>query len=237
MNFLAFHRRGACAVDLSAPDLPSYATIPIRSVNYVTLSVTAEESVLEPIESPLMQAEQLIVRAIREGDARVAPRFYELLRPVVDRVLCRVLGGRDSEHEDIVQLSFEQIVASVVSGRYRAECSLTTWATVVASRVALSELRRRTRKRHVELLSEPVSDVDQEQRLEARRRLRCLKQALARLSSERAEAVYLRDVEGYSELEMSQLLGISRTAVHSRVVRGRRELRSLMAQLLEGHHA
>jgi RNA polymerase sigma-70 factor (ECF subfamily) len=87
------------------------------------------------------------------------------------------------------------------------------------------------------LLSEPVSDVDQEQRLEARRQLRCLKQALARLSSERAEAVYLRDVEGYSELEMSQLLEISRTAVHSRVVRGRRELRSLMAQLLEGHHA
>jgi RNA polymerase sigma-70 factor (ECF subfamily) len=152
-------------------------------------------------------------------------------------VLYRVLGARDGEHEDIVQLSFEQIVSSVTSGRYREECSLTTWATLVASRVALSELRRRSRKRQAELLSEPASELDQERRLEARQRLRCLKQALARLSSERAEAVYLRDVEGYSEGEMSRLLGISETAAHSRVVRARRLLRSLFGELLEGHLA
>jgi RNA polymerase sigma-70 factor (ECF subfamily) len=206
-------------------------------VNYVTLSVAAEGSVLEAIETAPMQGDTLIVQAIRDGDPRMAPRFYELLRPVVDRVLYRVLGARDGEHEDIVQLSFEQIVSSVTSGRYREECSLTTWATLVASRVALSELRRRSRKRQAELLSEPASELDQERRLEARQRLRCLKQALARLSSERAEAVYLRDVEGYSEGEMSRLLGISETAAHSRVVRARRQLRSLFAELLEGHHA
>src|SRR5262249_47491057 len=90
-----------------------------------------------------------LIRAVLRGDDRVAAELYRSLYPTVDRTLCRIFGGRDREHEDLVQNAFEQIVSTIASSKFNRACSLATWASAVTTKVGLSALRTRCRERNV----------------------------------------------------------------------------------------
>src|SRR5262245_55047750 len=74
-----------------------------------------------------------IVRGAKELGAEVCKRLLH----VVDATLFRMLGRRESDHDDLVQSTLEQILTTIYAGKFSGRCSLTTWASAIACHVAL----------------------------------------------------------------------------------------------------
>ncbi len=194
-------------------------------------------------EAPARQPGDLeIIEGLRAGRREAAVALYELVEPAIGATLEQVLGRADRDHDDLCQLALIRIVDSVVDSRFAGRCNLRTWANVIATRLALDELRRRRRERRVLAPEEageraevpaPASGSP-ERRLAERQDLSMLRAALSRLRPAQAEAVLLFDVLGHDLREVSELTGMSVAAAQSNVVRGRQELRRLLERARPG---
>jgi len=171
-----------------------------------------------------------IIEAVVCGDGAVAGELYDRLVHSVDQTLYRVLGKRESDHEDLVQSAFEQIVKTLATRRFAGACSLRTWASSVATHVGLNALRSRRRERGVFDRSEvdaPASTAgrdDPERDVTLRRDIDRVRAELGQMNATRAEALLLHDVLGHDLAEIAALTGVSIAAAQSRLVRGRHEL-------------
>ena len=88
-------------------------------------------------------SDEQLIDAVQRGDSRVADELYRRLSAVVDRTLYKVFGRREPDHDDIVQMAFEQIVETLTRQQFARACSLETWAARVAGHVGLNALRSR----------------------------------------------------------------------------------------------
>jgi RNA polymerase sigma-70 factor, ECF subfamily len=167
----------------------------------------------------------------------VTRELYTKIFPTVDRTLCRVFGGRDRDHEDMLQTAFEQIVSTIASRKFERACSLSTWASAVTAKVGLLALRSRCRERRVvdrsadietaKAVATPRYEIDRQ--LSARSQIRRLHVLLSAMSPKRAEILLLHDVAGLDLSEIATLTGASASAVQSRLARGHRELMHRMS--------
>lgn len=154
------------------------------------------------------------------------------LGPRIYHVALRVLGD-ETDAEDAVQQAFTDAVRGV-SG-FRGEASASTWMWRIAHHAMGKTLRRRARK-EVQLLSlselgpsggevcdavpvTPEEAVDQARIVDLA--IRCLDQ----LPAAERELLALRDLEGLSVREVSEILGMSIAATKSRIHRARLALR------------
>ena len=178
------------------------------------------------------KTDEELIEAVLRGDDRVTAELYAKLFPAVDRTLCRIFGGRDRDHEDMVQMAFEQIISTIALQKFGRACSLTTWASAVTTNVGLVALRSRCRERKVVDRSGDIHQTkpgevpryDIERQLGARDTIQRLQAALSDMSPRRAEILFLHDVAGLELSEIAVLTGASTAAVQSLLVRGRREL-------------
>ncbi len=182
-------------------------------------------------EVVLLASEQELLDGIVRGDDRIAAELYRRLLPAVEMSLVRVFGRREAEHEDLVQIVFEQIILTLAKQSYAQACSLKTWASSIAARVALKTLRNRYRQRKVfdfraepELVNLQRSPDDVERQVASRQSVQRLREELSQLAPPKAEAVVLHDVLGHGLLEIAAMTGTSVTAAQTRLSRGRREL-------------
>jgi DNA-directed RNA polymerase specialized sigma24 family protein len=152
------------------------------------------------------QGDEALVTAVARGDSRASSGLYDRLADVVDDTLFRVFGRREPDHDDLVQATFERIVAALSRHAFARACNLSSLACRIATRVGLDALRARR------------PDVDR------------VRRDLASMSPENAEAVLLHDLCGYELAEIAQLTGASASDVQSRLARGRRELQSKGAE-------
>jgi RNA polymerase sigma-70 factor (ECF subfamily) len=177
-------------------------------------------------------SDEEIIDAVVRGDDRVADLLYDRTVAVIDRTLLRVLGRRESDHDDLVQATFEQIVLTLVRQRFARACSLATWAARVASHIGLNALRSRRRERRVIGRDDPdagdgdlaPAPVSFEQELAARSDFARIREHLAAMDPAKAETLFLHDVLGHELAEVALLTGATVAAAQSRLVRGRREL-------------
>lgn len=175
-------------------------------------------------------SDEELIDAVQRGDHQVASVIYERLVGVVDHTLYRVFGRRETDHDDLVQAAFEQIVVTLSRRSYARACSLRTWASSIASHVGFNALRSRRRERKI-LDREAAVDVeparaavDVEGEASARAELERLRLQLSEMKSSHAEAVFLHDVLGHELAEIALMTEVSVSAAQSRLVRGRREL-------------
>ena len=173
-----------------------------------------------------------LVAAIARGDVALSAEICEALLAVVDRTLVRVLGRRDADHDDLVQAALEQIVLTICREKFGQRCSLSTWASAIASNVGLHAIRKRRVERALFDVFEDVDDLVTNSRrvaspealLVARQDLRRVRHHLAHMSERLAHALVLHDLLGYDVEETAATLRLSVTATQSRLSRGRREL-------------
>ena len=171
-----------------------------------------------------------IIEAVARGDGAVAGELYDRLYRTIDQTLCRILGRRESDHEDLMQSVFEQVIKTLTTRRFAGACSLRTWASSVATHVGLNALRARRRERGVfdrsdaDAPSVASSNDDPERNASSRREIERVRAQLAGMSPGRAEALFLHDVLGHDLAEIAALTGVSIAAAQSRLVRGRHEL-------------
>jgi RNA polymerase sigma-70 factor (ECF subfamily) len=148
------------------------------------------------------------------------------VRPTIERTLSRLLGARDPEYEDVAQIALYELV--VTSSRFRGECPLDAWVSLVTARVAYREIRRRRLERRIfaevspdELSSRLFSVPAPFAQRQAVERIRT---HLGRMDAKRAWTFMLHDVHGYELKQIGEIMHTSVSAAQSRLVRGRREL-------------
>jgi len=132
---------------------------------------------------------------------------------------------------------------------FRRGSSLKTWLYRIAVREALNHKRWRWRhsRQQVSLEGERESDlgfVEPESQTEspfewlaAQEVREVVQNALQKVPEVYRTAVILRDLEGFSYEEISEVLEVSVGTVKSRMLRGRRCLREILEPLLEDHGA
>jgi RNA polymerase sigma-70 factor, ECF subfamily len=173
-----------------------------------------------------------LIAGLLEGEPWAAELMYVRLSPIIERTLRRVFPTPRADHDDLVQSAFENVLRSVMERRFAAGCSLSTWASIIASRVAIDALRSRVRERVIfrdgmasspDLLAAP-EPVPLERQLEARSELQRLENLLGGMKPEQSLTVVLHDLLGHELAEIAQFTGVTAAAAQSRLVRGRKEL-------------
>lgn len=200
-------------------------------------SASARLQLIETRPRPARKApdalpDETILDAILRGDEALGNEICARLLGVVDATLVRVLGRRESDHDDLVQSALEQIVSTIYRGRFSRRCSLSTWATAIASNIALHAIRRRRTERGLFNAFEDFEHVapsarqfvDPEATFLARQDLQRVRVHLSRMSKRLSQTLVLHDVLGCELKESADLMGISTAAAQSRLSRGRREL-------------
>jgi RNA polymerase sigma-70 factor (ECF subfamily) len=178
-------------------------------------------------------SDEALVAAVQRADDRVASEIYDRLFDVVDRTLHRVIGTRGSDHDDLVQQAFEQIILTLSRHSFAHLCSLRTWASRVATHVGLNALRSRRRERAVFDKSQEIefeaagapSGRDPHGALHSRLELQNVRGLLSEMNPVVVEVLLLHDVFGHDVAEIATMMGTSMPAAQSRLFRGRRELR------------
>jgi len=176
-----------------------------------------------------------LLAALRARDPGAARAFYDRVRPIVDRTLARLIGKRDQEYEDVAQRVLSLLVETL--DRFRGDCPLDAWISILAARTSYRTIRRRRLERQFfsdtppeapeeggPLVAGPAATVAGRQALER------ICAELVRMDQSRAWAFVLHDVHGYDLKEISQIMGSTLSAAQSRLVRGRRELHERIRQ-------
>lgn len=176
------------------------------------------------------------VRAAGAGDVRAQRWLIEAVIGDV-RGVARALIHEAHEADDAAQFALLQVLHAASS--YRGDASLRHWARCVATRAVLKHRARQ--RRH--LAWEGEADLLEAIEAGAPDRLdeqlpRSLRDYLAELPSEQAEALVLHHALGYSLVEIAEITELSANTIKSRIRLAVRELRRRIRQdLLVGRRA
>lgn len=146
-------------------------------------------------------------------------RLYAQFAPVVFRRARRILN-RDSDAWDVVQEVFERMLTH--GQQFRGEARPMTWVYRVTTNLALNQVRsRKVREPMLSVVSEePGSESDVETR-------ELLAKWLQHLDEREVEVATLLFIDGLTQQEVADVLGLSRKTI----VREVEELRQKLEQL------
>ena len=189
----------------------------------------------EPLAITLHTDDDL-VQAAQSGDHEA---FAELCRRHAQVARQRILAivRHQEDAEDALQETLFRAYANL--GRFRQSCKFSTWITAIGTNAALSVIRKRKSRRESDIESyspdEPAWDIadqapDPERRVAKAQILLLLRKELHGLPPKMQEVVTSYYGHDYSLQEAADELGISVAAVKSRLLRGRRSLRSSFEQ-------
>ena len=184
--------------------------------------------------------------ALRAGDRSEFARLVETYSALIYRLGLRMLDD-PQDAEDVLQETF--IKAFRHLGGFDGRSSLSTWLYRIATNEALMLLRRR---KHPSIsidepvetdteLEEPLQIVDwccmPETELMSSEARAYMDKAVEQLQPALRAVFLLRDIEGLSTEETSQVLDLSEAAVKTRLSRARMRLRELLSGYYGEHIA
>ena len=177
-----------------------------------------------------------VVDRVLAGDVQA---FEELVQRHEQRVYRTTFAitGNQEEAEDAMQETFLKVYQHL--GDFQRASRFSTWLT----RIAVNEaLQKRRRRRPTESLDEPVMTDeeimpkqlqdwrDDPEKIYAKQEIRrIVEEAIQLLAPNYREAFMLRDLEGLSNEEAAEALGLSLTAFKSRLLRARLMMREALA--------
>jgi len=183
-----------------------------------------------------------LVASAKNGDRSAFELLVERHERVIFFTALRITGNRE-DAQDIVQQSLQK--AFVHLKEFEGRSSFSTWLTRIALNEALMLKRSSRRSREVPLDdSDPTSETqvalqmpdarpNPEHSYSQRERQRLLLTAMNSLKPGIRKALVICDLDERSTKETAEILGLSVSAVKSRVNRGRRALRErLKRQML-----
>ena len=175
----------------------------------------------------------------KDPDQEAAPKDFDTIvekyADFVYNVAFRMMG-KPEDAEDVSQEAF--LSAYRAFDRFRGESRVTTWLYRITVNAALMKLRKEKRARTLTqtgLEDVEIADWDAgPERLAVTSELgEKLQEGIAQLQPELRSAVVFRDVEGLSNTEGAEVLGITVSSLKSRLHRGRLILREYMSEYVK----
>lgn len=161
------------------------------------------------------------------GDAAAARVLTFRHAPRAMALGYRLLGDQ-AEAEDVAQEAMMKLWKVAPDWR-QGEAKVSTWLYRVVRNMCTDRLRRK-RGVSIDAIPEPQDDAPGvEQRLETADRTSALQSALLELPERQRIAVTLRHLEGCSNPEIAEVLGVSIEAAESLTSRGKKTLAKLLA--------
>ncbi|HXG94830.1 MAG TPA: sigma-70 family RNA polymerase sigma factor [Blastocatellia bacterium] len=180
-----------------------------------------------------------LLAAIRDGDEAAFQEIVRRYRNPITNFIYRMID----DYERSVELAQETFIRVYTSAsRYQANYSFSTYIYRIASNLAISELRKRKRRKFVSLFSPFTNDdgeaveldppdmnpLQDETMIEDERR-RAVARAITSLPEKYRAAIVLRDVEGLSYDRIAEVLKLSEGTVKSRINRARNLLKEKLS--------
>ena len=183
------------------------------------------------IDSSDEQSDGELARRVLDGEKRAFDAIVLRHKLALYRIVVR-LTGDDDDALDIVQEAF--VSAHQALRRYDPARPMRAWLTRIAVNKARDWRRRRAVRRFVaaflpidEGLEVSAPQPSPEVQAADREELTKVTAAIAMLPANLAEVLVLRAIEGQSQAEVADALGISEKAVETRLYRARRRLSEL----------
>ena len=174
------------------------------------------------------------------GDTAAFERLVRKYKKYVCTTVFSVIRNRDDSF-DVAQEVFLKLYHSI--GSFKGESSFSSWLYRIAKNSALDFLRKQKKAQTVSLnaenddgekllpdLPDPSDRNHPEKAALAAEKREMLYAALNRLTPEHREMILLRDINGYTYEEISDMLGLESGTVKSRLFRAREALRKILAE-------
>ena len=193
-----------------------------------------------PLEAQALTAagqERALVESCRSGDPVAFARLVRLHEGMVFGLSARLLGNAE-EARDVAQEVFLQVYRQL--GRFEGRSSLKTWIYRIAVNHALNYLKRERRNVWLDLMDETVGDLLARERVDSvsfpvrtlppdllvenKEREELAQAAIDALSPKYRIPFVLFKEEHRSYDEIAGILGISHSAVETRIHRARKTL-------------
>lgn len=181
-----------------------------------------------------------LIDATKNGDEAAFGEIMTRYRNPITNYLYRFLNDYE-EAVDIAQETFVRVYFAL--DRYHTQYAFSTYIYRIATNLAISELRRRKRRRLMSLTGLFQSDEDStveyqppdpgelaDEALEADERSQLIASAIAALPEKYRVAIVLRDVEGKSYEEIAEIMQLGLGTTKSRISRGRGLLKEKIQQ-------
>lgn len=176
-----------------------------------------------------MEPDEILIQRTLHGDLAAFERLVDRHRSIVFRVAARIVGPDDAE--DVSQDAFLRAFHRL--GQYRGTATFRTWLLQITQNTALNTLTR-ARRRPMDMVDDSPEAADHDPvrqpvtELERRERQQRLELKLRTLRPEYRSLLVLRDLEGLSYNEISDVLEMPLGSVKGRLHRARDELIELL---------
>jgi RNA polymerase sigma-70 factor (ECF subfamily) len=182
-------------------------------------------------EDPLAK----LALAARDGDGVAFTQLYNRTRDLAWKALYSVVGA-SPELEDLLQESYLQLLKSLKG--FRGDSKVTTFLHRVCVNTALMHLRSKRRRPEDPTDELPTREAgpesDPSRAAEVTQAVKLTRDALSKMSEEKAAVVAYHDLLGLGPEEISQLVDAPVNTVRSRLHRGRQEFTELVAAAMGG---
>ncbi|MBA2339570.1 MAG: sigma-70 family RNA polymerase sigma factor [Pyrinomonadaceae bacterium] len=211
--------------------------------NDLLLTVPATAATAQAVSEPA--SDHYLLEATRTGDEAAFAELVGRYRNPITNYIYRLTNDYDTS-VDLAQETFVRLYQAI--DRYHTTYAFSTYIYRIATNLAISELRRRKRRRLVSLSSFFLAQQDgalertqfdppdanplQDATLVERERQVAVGRAIATLPEKYRVPVVLRDVEGRSYEDIAGILNMSEGTVKSRISRARGLLRDKLRNYL-----
>ena len=197
----------------------------------------------QPSQSVDLNESELVGQS-RNGD-RAA--FTELVNRYAAKIfrLARHITKNDHDAEDVLQETFLKAYSRL--DQFQGEAKFYTWLTRIGVNQALMKLRQRKDGKFLSLDQQvetdegsiqrelPSDEPDPEQQYEREELRKLLSNGIDSLPESYRVVLVLRDIDGLSTEETAKSLRLSVSAVKSRLLRARLQLRGKLQRVLGNH--
>lgn len=192
--------------------------------------------------------EALIDKYREEGDMTLFKTLVKRYQNRVYSTAFRVVGSSE-EAEEVVQDTFVKVHQNL--DKYRSSSSFASWLFRIAHNLCMDNLRVKQRRKPMTLVSfDPQSSVaedegpgnfgqtlsqladerpDPSQNLDLREQTRMVEDSLSQLPETQKIVLVLHDIEGFSYIEIAEMVGANIGTVRSRLHYGRIKLKELLS--------
>ncbi|MBK7393906.1 MAG: sigma-70 family RNA polymerase sigma factor [Chloracidobacterium sp.] len=188
------------------------------------------------------RSDHALIEATKSGDEAAFGEIMDRYRSPITNYLYRFLNDYE-EAVDLAQETFVRVYFAI--DRYHTQFAFSTYIYRIATNLAISEIRRRKRRRLMSLTglfqSEDDTQVEfqppdkrklQDAELVDDERSQVIARAIAALPEKYRVPVILRDIEGRSYDEIAEIMQLGLGTTKSRINRGRGLLKEKLQHYL-----